>query len=240
MIIKSNLKNAAGYAGDALFHNWKRWIFLIIGAIIFPVLSGYSVKVMSGEDPAPSIGNVWHLFVDGIKLLLISIAYIIVPVIILIFTCILSVVMGYPTGNSIDMNIYDDNPLGIFLIFPGLIISIAFFLILCFIVSLYSTLGCVKFSKTGKMSMAFDISDIHARIGRIGWGKYIVALIALWIVVGIIEGIISLISLPEIMWLTMLNILISVIIAPLITIFTSRYYSLLYNAGDEVTQDRIE
>jgi len=232
MLIKTNLKNSADYVRDGLIYNWKRWIFLIIGAIIFPILSGYSVKVMKGEDSVPPIGNIWNLFVDGIKLLLISIAYFIIPFIILIFTCLLSVIMAFPADNVVDMSVYDNNPHGLIMLFPWLIASAALFLVLCFIITLYSTIGIIKFSRTGKMSNAFDISDIHARIGRIGWGRYIIALLALWVVIGIIEGILFLISLPDIFWLAMLNIIISLIIAPIITIFCSRYYSLLYDAGD--------
>ncbi|MDN5341034.1 MAG: hypothetical protein PWQ30_2143 [Euryarchaeota archaeon] len=41
------------YAKDAIWGRWVRWLLLLVSTIIFPLIYGYTVRVMSGTKPAP-------------------------------------------------------------------------------------------------------------------------------------------------------------------------------------------
>ncbi len=232
MDIIANLKESLKYSADGLVGHWKRWIILIIGTIIFPILMGYGVKVMKGEDPSPELGSIWSLFVDGLKWFVIGIVYVIIPLIVLIVGIVLTIFMALPldTVTSIDTE-------GIIVMFmsmiPGFLITCIVFAILMIIVTLYSAIGVVNFARTGSMSAAFDFGSINKRIGKIGWLKYILAIIAVILVSVIINLVIEAIGMPDITALQVLSGLITLILLPFIQIFTCRYYSNLYDDGEE-------
>ena len=76
------LNESYEYVKEALWEKWGKWILLIISAIIFPLLLGYTMEVMRGKKPAPPLENWWRLFVDGLKLFVTGIIYAL-PVILL-------------------------------------------------------------------------------------------------------------------------------------------------------------
>jgi hypothetical protein len=76
------LGDSFDYTKEALWGRWTRWLLLLISTIIFPLIYGYSVRVMSGTKPAPEPEGWIRLFIDGIKLIVISLVYTI-PVLIL-------------------------------------------------------------------------------------------------------------------------------------------------------------
>src|SRR5512139_814829 len=82
MDIGQMLTESYEYAKEALWEQWGKWILLIISAIIFPLLMGYTMEVMRGKKPAPPLENWWKLFVDGLKLFVVGIIYAL-PVILL-------------------------------------------------------------------------------------------------------------------------------------------------------------
>jgi hypothetical protein len=75
----------------------------------------------------------------------------------------------------------------------------------------------------GRMGEAFNFSAILDQIGKIGWGSYILALIVMFIVVGVIAIILSII--PFIGWL------LALIAAPALAIFSARYICLIYDSA---------
>lgn len=234
MSIQRKLSESATYTKDGIIGHWKRYLFLLIGSIVFPIINGYSVMVMSGKEPAPETGSVWKLFVDGIKLILIQIGYFIIPILVLIITSVIAVIMAFPIDGTLEMELNTtDNPFLLFVLFPGLIGSIGLFFILTFIVSLFASMGMVQFARTGSMTSAFELGDIVTRIRNIGWGKYILSLIAIWLIVGIVTIVTSLIYLPDTMEMIILSMLISILVTPILTIFYSRYLSLLYDDGEK-------
>jgi len=110
--------------------------------------------------------------------------------------------------------------LGILLGTLGL--SFLVFLIFAFIFGLFEIIGIVRFARSGQMGSAFEFSEIMAQIGSIGWGTYIISLIVLGVIMCVIYMILGII--PVIGWL------LTLIIAPYLTIVSSRYYSLLYDS----------
>lgn len=214
------LSDSFGYANEGLIGKWVRWIILIISSIIFPLIMGYSLRVMKGTTPAPEPGEYLGMFIDGIKMVIIEFVYMIIPFIIAIAT--FSISGGFGSVAMYGMNV--DNPfayIGMLIATFGL--SMFLFMIVAFIFSLFAIIGMVRFARTGSMGEAFAFGEIANTIGKIGWVQYIIALIVLFIVISVIYTVISLIP--------VIGGLISLIIAPYIVLVSSRYYSNLYDTG---------
>ena len=66
-------REAFAYAKGAVAGKGKQWVLLILATILFLVpLSGYLVKVLRGEDPAPEVKGWKSLATDGIAAILIA------------------------------------------------------------------------------------------------------------------------------------------------------------------------
>lgn len=214
------LSDSFGYANEGLFGKWVRWIILIIASIIFPLIMGYSLRIMKGTTPAPEPGEYLGMFIDGIKMLIIEIVYMIIPII--IGVAIFALSGGFGSAAMFGMNV--ENPaayMGMLLASFG--ISMIIFIIVAFIFSLFAIIGMVRFARTGSMGQAFAFGEITNTIGKIGWGSYLIALIVLFIVIFIIYAVLGLIP--------VIGSIINLIIAPYIVMMTSRYYSLIYDQG---------
>ena len=220
MDVIENLSSAFRYASEGLVGKWMRWIILIIASIIFPLIIGYSLRIMKGVVPAPETDDYLGMFIDGIKVIIINIVYMIIPVVI---GCILFFLSGgFGALTMLGMDVANPGAY-VGLLLGSLGVSMIAFIILAFIFSLFEIIGVIRFARSGAMGDAFAFSDILATIGKMGWVTYIIALIVFGIVVFVIYMILSLI--PIIGWL------LTLIIAPYLSIVGARYYSLLYDAG---------
>lgn len=212
--IGDNLTESFDYAKEALVGKWMRWIVLLISIIIFPLMYGYSLKVMKGITPAPEAEGFLGLFIDGIKMMIISFVYMIIPLIIFAAAAGTAILGAVGSNGNPSMALLGAGAGGVLI---GIIVA--------FIFGLFATIGMVRFARTESMGQAFNIGEILGVIGKIGWLTYILSLIVLWIVVGIIEGVLSMI--PIIGWLILF------IISPLLVIWSGRYISNLYDIGAE-------
>ncbi|MDD1666804.1 MAG: DUF4013 domain-containing protein [Methanomicrobiales archaeon] len=212
MDIGKTLNESFDYAKDAVWEKWVRWLLLIISSIIFPLILGYELEVYRGKKPAPELTDWVRLFIDGIKLFVIQIIYAI-PTLIVLFLSIGAAVLAV-TSPTQAMALWGSFAIGILIT-----------LIVAFITGLFAAMGAVRFARTGRMGEAFNFSAITDRIGKIGWGSYILALIVVYVVAGIIAFILSLI--PFISWLLLL------IVAPPLAIFMARYITLVYDSVPE-------
>ncbi len=203
------------YAKDGLVGKWVDWILLIISCIIFPLIMGYSVRVMKGATTAPKLEDWVGMFIDGLKLFIIALIYAI-PVLILLFFFVGAAILTAATASM-------TNP-GYFITFlTGMMLYLLILVIVAVIIWLIEATAFVRFARTGSMGEAFNFSAVFAQIGKIGWLSYIIALIVMAIIIGIIACILSLI--PVIGWLLYL------IVLPLLAIFHARYISLLYDSA---------
>ena len=69
------------YTKEALIDKYMRWLILIIGTIIFPIILGYTLRVYRGERSPPDPHDWVAVFIDGIKLFIVELIWAI-PVII--------------------------------------------------------------------------------------------------------------------------------------------------------------
>jgi len=154
-----------------------------------------------------------------LRYFIIGIIYMIIPCFIGLVLFLMSGGMGALTMAGMDVQ----NPLAYLgLLFGTLGVSFLVFLILALIFGLFQIIGMVRFARSGRMGSAFEFSEILEKIGSIGWGSYIISLIVLGIVILIIEIILSVI--PVIGWL------LSLILAPYLSIMAARFYTLLYDS----------
>jgi hypothetical protein len=225
MKIGENLSDSFSFAHAALFGQWTRWIMLIIASFVFPVMYGYNVLIMRGIEPDYENESFFSLFINGIKLCVISIAYMIIPLIAFMGTLVYGGLNAVSLGGEFSMEM-------LFPVIWALVSGLIITSVLGFIFLLLSVVASVRFARTGSMGEAFALGEIITTIGRIGWLKYIFSLIALFIVVAIImfavviiEMILGLIPILGFI----IGFIINLFIGPYISIMTSRYYSLLYD-----------
>ncbi len=159
--------------------DWRKIITLGI-ILIIPIVNfiglGYYLRILksslAGLNELPNFHGVGELFIDGIKVLVVSIVYAIIPLI--FFT--LSMVFGFLTTE-------------ISWIF--LILSIIFTLI----ISIFVYMGLANMAyNNSEIGAALRYSEILDIITAIGWGNYILWWIVLTLIItiaGFIVGIVG-------------------------------------------------
>lgn len=226
----SMLGNSLAYTKDGLLGKWKRWILLFICTVIFPLFWGYQWRIYRGEPRMPQLDDWVGMFIDGIKLLVVSIIYFIVPMIIFIAIGGAGILMGRAT---------DSLGTGALI---GTLIGMLIGVLIFFIFSLIAMMALVRFARTDSFREAFNLSAIVAHIGKIGWLRYILALIILWIiiavsvfvlilVVGVVSVILALIPIIGLILGAILNIVVTVLIGPFVGVFSARYMTQIYDSA---------
>jgi hypothetical protein len=204
------------YAKEAVVGKWNKWVMLIIATILLGLpLMGYSLKVLRGEKPAPEVDDWGTLFIDGIKLFIVSLIYAI-PIIVVF---VILMVVGFGAAMTGDPTAMMASA-GIALI--GMLVCF----VLAIIIAVFEIIGVVRFARTGSIGEAFNFGAILATIGKLGWVPYIIAIVVL-IVVGVIFGIIVAI----IQLIPILGLLIYICLVAPWTLFVSRYVCQLYDAA---------
>lgn len=224
--------SAFDYAKEGLLGNISKWVLLIVLAIvqgitfcIIPLLNGYIVRIYSGEKTLPEIDKWGKLFVDGWKYNIITLLY-------MIPAFIVAVILGFFTLVSISeiMQIFSGGePAGIFRLVTGLILAFMILFIVIVIITLFLIMALVRFGKTGKIGEAFNLSAVNQQISNgVGWLGYIGYVILLWVlalILTIILAGICILILP-------LGVLISILVLPAWAVFTAKYMTNIYDAGE--------
>ena len=197
-------------------------ILAIAGFILSFFISGYSVRIYRGTKPAPEFTDWAGLFVDGIKLAIVWLLWILPLFIVLVAGALFAFVM-FVSSSAIA-----SAPNITVLLFILLLLLLEFVLLI--IVLLFGILGAVRFARTGSIREGVRVSAILHTIRTMGWLSYILALIVA-VIVGIIYAIITgaLSFIPYIGWVLVL------IVAPFFTIFIARYFTVVYDQGESQT-----
>jgi hypothetical protein len=193
--------------GDAVKYpsqNWKNIIILGI-IMIIPIVnfigSGYLLRALkstlAGMSEIPDFDDVGELFIDGLKLLVISIVYGIIPFIVIMMGIWGSIASLQVTGVT--------SPLAVF----GLIGGVAIIgVILWILFALFQTMAIANMALyDSDLGAAFRFNEILDLIKTIGYVDYII-----WFIVMIIIGIIIAVIASILSFIPFLGWLITVLI----------------------------
>ena len=176
---------------DALEYSAKDWKTLVILGVIclfsfllLPafLITGYNYRVINnavhgiinGRDPLPDFDDLIAMFVDGVKVVIVQVLYLIVPMIIFL---LFAIIAGQLTG----------------------VASSALMLIGCLITLIVGVAACLMYQmgichmayNGGAFSKAFALSEIKEVIDEIGWFECIATFIGLVIITCVISFVVS-------------------------------------------------
>jgi hypothetical protein len=243
----SMLDDSFAYAKEGVWKRWSRWLLLIVSMFIFPLILGYMVRIYRNEKPAPEPGKWLELFVDGLKLLVVQIIYLL-PVILLVILAFVPLVSTLVTSGVVsqDFSVMSDTQLKRWLDgHPGLItdlvvaggfmiVILVAAIIFALITTLFSFLGVVRFARTRSISEAFNFPALLSHIGRIGWVNYILALLVIGVIGFIFSTIVNFFSLIPVIGIIIELIVMVILYVPFI-LFSARFSALVYDAGEEIS-----
>jgi len=206
------LDDAFRYARDLYWDRGAKMIPLAVCMVIIPLIAGYMVEILRGTKVFVEDLGWGKLFIDGIKLIVIQLIYAI-PLFLVFLFFLVRTIPALRTGS----------PMAIFSMAGELIIGFLILIVLYILIGIFSTIGLVRFARTGKMLNAFSFGAILGQISRIGWGFYILALIVL--------GFVCLISLVGSLAYanSLLMPLILLLVYPGVLVFNARFIALIYD-----------
>jgi len=207
------------FSGTKIHWELIPWNYIAVALVVVVFLSffvsGYMVRIYRGGRTPPDFDQVGRLFIDGIKVDIVIFVWFL-PMIILILLALLLIVTAMSAGPGAMLGL-----IGLFLLF------ILLFIIAAIVGGLFSTLGAIRFARTGKITEGWNYKEILATIRRIGWGSYIVALviiIVISLIFGLVVGIISLIPYA--------GRVIEAAANPFLMIFIARFITMVYEVGE--------
>jgi hypothetical protein len=199
---------------DSLKYPTKDWVKIIVLGIllIIPIVNfiglGYYLRILksslAGLDELPNFYDVGELFIDGIKVLVVSLIYAVVP---LIF-CALSLGFGFLTTE-------------ISWIF--LILSIIFTII----ISIFVYMGLANMAyNNSQIGAALHYREILDLISAIGWGNYILWWIVLMLIITIAGFIVGIVG--GILLYFVLGIVVCLVGYSYLVVFQARSIALIF------------
>lgn len=213
----------------------------IVTFIIMLFCAGYIYEIIKyaieGRNELPGFSDIKGLFLNGIRMIIVEIGYMILPII--LFFLGLMLAANEAVGSGV-------NAIGGIILLIALIFAI--FAALCEVMAI-----CHMVSKD-ELAAAFRFKEILALIKNIGWGKFIGILLFSFIVIGILSvffdvvftGIafgLSVIIGSSLAFLIIKTILDSLLVTPYISIVIGRIYGSIYKEaakGDSVDENVVE
>jgi hypothetical protein len=178
------------------------------------------LKESPGADSPPKLENYGDLLVDGLKIAVVSIIYMLIPII-LIVAGVGSFFAAMVTGGRPDFMWGGFTPAYMGLLGGTGVVLVLVGLLVAFVMLILLAAGIAHMIKTGKFGKAFAFGEILNVIGKIGWGKYIAWLILIVILAAIVGAIAG--AIPYVGWI------IAAIIGPALAVFYFRSLGLLYS-----------
>ncbi|WP_405273922.1 DUF4013 domain-containing protein [Methanobrevibacter sp.] len=176
---------------DALEYSAKDWKTLVIlgvmcffSFLLLPIflITGYNYRVIenavhgiiNGRDPLPGFEDLIDMFVDGIKVVIVQIAYLLVP-------CIVFIIFALIASQLADFA-------SVAIMVIGCLITFVLVVIAC----LMNQMGiCHMAYNEGAFTKAFAISEIKKVVDDIGWFKCIATYLGLIIITVVISAVVT-------------------------------------------------
>ncbi len=238
LAIVSGISIAMGQIAVSAILGTIMGILLVIIGLIY---NGYSLSIISetiknihNSDNLPDF-NWSNNIVDGLKVLVLNILYMIIPIVV-------TIILAYLLGIFTDVSVFSQYLLNnaSFLSNPTAVDSLiqmrvnetmvqAIFVILAIIFSLFAIVAKARLADTGKFGSIIEFKEIFNSISNIGWGNYIIWFILMLILVIIISFVAALILVIPIIGF----VIYFLIAIPYLLIFSSRAVGLIYNESKE-------
>ena len=185
------------------------FILNVIPIVNFTVW-GYGAKITrEGEklDKPPKMDNYVEAFIDGLKIIVVAILYLIIPTIILFGSIAL-------TAGGIRTLFSPTFLISILLSGIG-VAGIIFSLIIGFLFLIVGAMGIIYMIKTEEFGKAFSINEILRLIGEVGWGRYIGWLVVIFVLAVIVTAIGNLTPVRGINWIisNLIGVFFTVLVA---------------------------
>ncbi|RLI77035.1 hypothetical protein DRP05_11400 [Archaeoglobales archaeon] len=180
-----------------LTEDFGKLLILMVLSII-PLLDliviGYGYRIVQmGRRELPELDNYLDLFINGLKIIVVVI-YFITPILLILISLGLK--------------------------FTSVVILIMFLSIsLLFLLAIVAAIGIVHMIVNNSMAKAFAIGEIMDIISKIGWSKYLLWLLVVFIISIVISAFES---------IPYIGLLISGVLAPFYTVFAARASYLIY------------
>ena len=226
------------YTKSGIIANSTRWMQLIVAVLCLGIpFNGYLLRVYRGTTPAPDVDGWGALFSDGLKILAISIIYIL-PLLLTLFLVFGLMILTTPGGNISDPGIAGG-------FFESLFTLIFYFLE--FVIAAILPVAYIRFARTGLFIEAFNLGAIQETIGRIGWLNYIVAVVFIALLIGVpltivLFGFLFILFFALVLFNSNIVVvggilaflaLLLLILLPLVGVFQARYLVRVYNFSGE-------
>jgi hypothetical protein len=170
------LVDSWGYTSHGVIGNTTRWMKLIVCVLCLGIpFNGYILRVYRGTTPAPEVDNWGTLFIDGLKVLAISIVYIL-PFILILILVFGIMIIASPGGIQDESGIAGG-------LFESLFTLLVYFI--QFVIAAILPVAYIRFARTGAFFEAFNFGAIKETIGKIGWLTYVVAVVFIALITGI-------------------------------------------------------
>ncbi len=230
MNIVDNITNSLKYP----LNDWTKILILTVISII-PIVNfmsaGYMLRIikstLAGIDEVPGFDDLGELFIDGIKILIVGIVYMIVPIILFILAGILAApaaTIDYSSGYSYYVPFTAMSGLSLVLMLIGFLVEILVLLIY------YPAIVNMALYDS-EIGAAFRFSEILERISTVGWGNYILWIIAILIttvIAGFVIGIVG-----AILLIILIGFLVWFLGGAYLTMFQARSIGLLFSESME-------
>ncbi|MGC9434723.1 MAG: DUF4013 domain-containing protein [Methanomicrobiales archaeon] len=161
------LSQSFDYAKKSVWGEWSRWVILFVTMIIqsitffiVPLFNGYIFRIWQGADPAPDVDQWKKLFVDGWRVNIVSIIYMIPVIIVAVLA------MGPGLMQMISGSIMGD-PTVAMAGLMGMGLGLLVVIIVAIIVEIFMLTGVVRFAKMDSIAEAFSFGEIAGHIKKI-------------------------------------------------------------------------
>ncbi|MFA6225644.1 MAG: DUF4013 domain-containing protein [Methanoregula sp.] len=178
MLLSSLAESSRILEGTTIHWNLIPWgeagLLIFTGLLCNFFVSGYLVRLLEGSPVPPEFDNWPRLCLDGMKVHVIPLVWILVPSILAFIEYDIS------SGGLLPASRWGSTP-GTILIILLLIIQ----LVILFIAAQYVFIGAIRFARTGSVREAFIVLEIRKTLSRIGLLNYFLGLgviILIWLV----------------------------------------------------------
>jgi hypothetical protein len=186
-------------------------VILNIIPIVNFIVWGYAARILrEGPEEPPKLDRYGEAFIEGLKIAIATLIYFIIPAL------LGGLIIGF---GMLSNPAFWSGAITQAMVLSHLWTGIAFALFIGFFFAIIATMGIINMIKTKEFGKAFAFSEILRLIEAVGWGKYIIWLIVMF-VLGIIVSSFS--NIPFIGWI------ISSIINVFFIVFFARSAYLLY------------